>query len=504
MDVDSLRNKLSSLGQEHLLDYWQELSEEQRQFLYDDIEGTNIPEIIEFYQNATKNVKNATRKVDEKMEPVPPELLGSVTRSGKKLKDWYNQGLKEISKGHVGVLLMAGGQGTRLGVNSPKGMYNVGLPSQKTLYQLQAEKIFRVQQLSEAYAGELGTVPWYIMTSEYTKEQTKEFFKKHDFFGLKEENIVFFEQNMIPCLTFDGKIILDQKWKISRAPDGNGGLYRALGKHGILDDMERRGVKYVHVYGVDNILVTMADPSFVGFCVSKNAECGAKVCEKSHPTEQVGVVCRVDGQFQVVEYSEITLKTAERRSEDGRLTFNAGSICNHFFSVQFLGDVVRKHEPFLGHHIAKKKIPFIDDNGTRHTPEKPNGIKMEKFVFDVFTFTKDFVVFEVLREDEFSPLKNSLKAEKDNPITSRHSVLSLHHRWVLNAGGKFVDRDGTPIPAIPSRRENDTESYPVVCEVSPLVSYAGEGLEKYCNGKTFTPPVLIDKAFVDKEEKADD
>lgn len=503
MDVDSLRNKLSTLGQEHLLDYWHELTDDQKQNLYDDIEGTNIEEVVSFFQNASKNMKNSNIKVDEKMEPVPTDLLGSVTRSGKKLNEWYNKGLKEIAKGHVSVLLMAGGQGTRLGVSSPKGMYNVGLPSQKTLYQLQAEKILKVQQLAEEYAGEKGVVPWYIMTSEYTQESTMEFFKKHDFFGLKEENIIMFEQNMLPCMTFDGKIILDQKWKISRAPDGNGGLYRAIGKHHILEDMVRRGVQYVHVYGVDNILVKLADPSFVGFCLSKNAECGAKVCEKSHPTEQVGVVCRVDGKYQVVEYSEITLKTAERRNEDGRLTFNAGSICNHFFTVDFLAQVVRKHEPLLGHHVAKKKIPYIDEQGMRVTPDKPNGIKMEKFVFDVFTFTNDFAVFEVLREDEFSPLKNSLKAEKDNPITSRHSVLSLHHRWVLNAGGKFVDQDGTPIPAIPSRRENDPDSYPVVCEVSPLLSYGGEGLEKYCNQKCFTPPVLLNKDFVN-QDKSDD
>lgn len=475
-DFENLKNSLTKYEQQHLLQFWEQLSEAGKRELLDDIRDTNIAEVCSFFKRAVESLEEGQQKLDDRMKPIPPEAFGSVTRTrADVLKSYYEEGLRLISEGHVGVLLLAGGQGTRLGVPYPKGMFSVGLPSQKSLFQIQAERIRRLQELAFRQTGKRNYITWYIMTSEHTMEPTHDFLCTNNYFGLNKNNIVLFEQGMLPCFTLEGKIIMETTSRIAKSPDGNGGLYRALRDRKILDDIKNRGIKYLHAHSVDNILTKVADPVFIGYCVSKGAECGAKVVEKAFPTEALGVVCNVDEKYQVVEYSEITLRTAELRNPDGKLTFSAGNICNHFFSAEFLERVVKKDEANLQLHVAKKKIPHINEKGVLCRPDKPNGIKMEKFVFDVFQFTEKLVVWEVLREEEFSALKNADTAEKDTATTARRDIYALHRKFIKRAGGKVLPGDSE-----------------IICEISPCISYAGEDLEGLVAGKSFKTPVLLE------------
>lgn len=461
MEKEELITLLKPHNQDHLVKFWDELVDSDKEKLLNDIQNINLAELSESFHKTQQENKTLS-KLDSCMEPVPAELKGSYRKSSKEQLEAYERtGLKAIAEGEVAVILLAGGQGTRLGVNYPKGMYSVGLPSQKTLFQLQAERLFRIQELAaKKYGTKSCVVPWYVMTSENTHNMITEYFDKNEYFQLKKQNVSFFEQGTLPCLTKNGSLLLDQKNKVSRAPDGNGGLYKALVEKNIINDMAERGVKYIHIYCVDNILIRICDPIFIGFSIEKELNCAAKVVKKIQPEEQVGVICKVNGQFQVVEYSEISEETRTLRDDEGDLTYNAGNICNHFLTFDFLEDFCKNHEKNLKYHIAEKKINYIDDNGMLKKPISKNGIKLEKFIFDVFPFSKNFGIWEVVRRDEFSPLKNGTNELNDNEITCRKHILEQHARWIENAGFDLEKIDGSMINF----------------EISPLVSYSGEGL----------------------------
>ncbi|KAM8934333.1 UDP-N-acetylhexosamine pyrophosphorylase-like protein 1 [Pelodytes ibericus] len=492
--TEDLFRSMKEAGQEQLLRFWSELDSGEREALLGELRLWDPRELSEHCRRAEQayiRESGSPQRLGSNMSPVPPELLGSVKRSQPgELQAWEQHGFHQISQSKVAVLLLAGGQGTRLGVTYPKGMYRVGLPSGKTLYQIQAERILRLQQLASEKHSSKCKVTWYIMTSEFTLSPTQKFFEEHDYFGLERSDVVMFEQRMLPAVGFDGKAILERKDKVALAPDGNGGLYRALSENHILEDMEQRGISYIHAYCVDNILVKMADPVFIGFCVSKGADCGAKVVEKAYPAEPVGVVCQLDGIYQVVEYSEISPETAEKCNPDGSLTYNAGNICNHFFTLDFLKTVAKTFEPRLGYHVAIKKVPYVDEEGNLVKPTRPNGIKMEKFVFDVFQFAKNFVAFEVVREEEFSPLKNADTADKDTPTTARRALLWQHYRWAQKAGANLIDGKGCKVSE--NHSISDLQDPPTVCEISPLVSYFGEGLETYLKNKDISSLLILD------------
>jgi UDP-N-acetylglucosamine/UDP-N-acetylgalactosamine diphosphorylase len=371
MDED-LKRTANFYGQEHLVEH----SEREKSALFlADIKSIDFEATSDSFGKAMAGNNNEEKPVCSRMAPIEQSFCESIRDcSEETLKAYHDVALEAISKNEVGMLCLAGGQGTRLGVAIPKGLYDLKLPSKKSLYQIQMERGQRLAMEAKAATGKDCNIPVFIMTSEQTKAPTEEFFKKHSYFGLDPSNLFLFEQRTIPCMDNDGKIIIENRDKVARAPDGNGGLYWALQNERILDEFERRGVKFLHVYCVDNVLVRVADPIFMGYCISKGAESGNKVVEKAFPEEGVGVVCKVDNRVQVIEYSEIGKEVSERRDENGKLTFRAANICIHFFTTEFLKRVCTEHESELPQHVARKKVPYYDaSKGVTVKPTANNG-----------------------------------------------------------------------------------------------------------------------------------
>ncbi|KAK3846547.1 MAG: UDP-N-acetylglucosamine diphosphorylase [Linnemannia gamsii] len=479
-----IKERYQAAGQGHLLTYYDDLSEADQSTLLHQLHHLNVERVNRIHQKATTCPSPMLTNQSTLLAPLPEECFDSILEaSSDKVSEWQTLGLKQIAQNKVGVILLAGGQGTRLGSTAPKGCYDIQLPSTKSLFQIQAERIFKLQALAREQEGVTGEViiPWYVMTSGPTRPATVKFFEEHNYFGLSQDNVVLFEQGTLPCLTFDGRIMMESKSQIAVAPDGNGGVYAALRGTGVLANMAERKIEYLHAYCVDNGLVRVADPVFMGYCVSKNADCGAKVVRKKSPEEPVGVVCLRNAAFNVVEYSEIDDEVANRiNPRNGQLAFGAGNIANHFYTVDFLNKV-ESFEGDLEYHIARKKIKSVDFNtGEVVAPKQVNGMKLEMFVFDVFPFTQRMAVFEVDRREEFSPLKNAPGTGEDCPETSRRDILQQHVRFFENAGGKIVVGED----------DKQLEGAPTI-EISPLVTYSGEGLSHLVSGKSIKTPILI-------------
>ncbi|PWN41811.1 putative UDP-N-acetylglucosamine pyrophosphorylase [Ceraceosorus guamensis] len=479
-----LKQRFDAAGQDHVFAFWSKLDAEERSKFQAQLEALDVKRVNAVYKKALEGEAEAAALAQQRTSLAAPPASSTFSSAGSgsgasEASKYRRRGLEAIAAGQVGVLLLAGGQGTRLGSSAPKGCYNIGLPSRKSLFQLQAERIRKLEEL----AGKEARIPWFIMTSGPTRQPTIEFFQQNEYFGLKAEDVIFFEQGTLPCLTMEGKVMLASPSEIATAPDGNGGIYTALraplkGAGGaadgetVISTLQSRGVKYLHAFGVDNCLVKVGDPTFVGLCIERGVCAGVKTVVKTDPAESVGVVAQRNGKWGVIEYSEIPKELSEARDEDGQLSFRAANIVNHFYTTDFLAKEVPAFESEMAFHIARKKIPTIDlASGEAVKPSKPNGMKLELFIFDVFPFIKDLAVHEVARRSEFSPLKNAPNTGVDDPQTSRRDLLAEQRRWLESAGAKI----------------NDAADI----EISPLVSYEGEGLESV-NGKILDKSAIID------------
>lgn len=314
-------------------------------------------------------------------------------------KDKYTAvGIDAIKHCKVGAILLAGGQGTRLGFDKAKGMYNIGETKELYIFEQLIANLKKVTSAADAW------VPLYIMTSEKNDEQTREFFREHDFFGYNPDYVKFFVQEMVPAVDFDGNVLVEAEDSLAMSPNGNGGWFKSLIKAGYDADLKEKGVEWLNVFAVDNVLQQIADPVFVGATIESGCVSGAKVVRKVDPYERVGAMCLEDGKPSIVEYYELTPEMTEARDENGTLLYGFGVILNYLFRVDKLLEIAEKSLPL---HVVEKKVPYIDENGVAVKPETPNAYKFETLILDMVYMMDNCLSFEVDREKEFAPVKNA-------------------------------------------------------------------------------------------------
>ena len=404
-------------GQEQLLRYWKKLSAKERAALLAQIETIDFKEVA---RCQALLAGGAAAPAAKKGRPTAPKVAAP---KGAALRRAVSAGEAELAAGHVGVLLVAGGQGSRLGFDGPKGAYAIGPVTGASLFYFHARKVLA---LSVRYASR---IPLYVMTSETNYEATVRHFEEHEYFGLNADDVVFFRQGMWPGMTADGKIILDAPGHVFMSPDGHGGMIGALKANGCFEDMKARGVTTLFYFQVDNPMVEVADPAFIGLHVTAKSDYSLKLCAKRDPNEGLGMVVRRDGHFDMIEYTEMTDEMNNRRTKTGDLYFKFGSPAIHAFSRAFLERLAAKDMPL---HLAHKKIATVDEKGRVVKATEPNGYKFEKFIFDALPEAAGVTCFAFDRREEFSPVKNA--EGKDSPATCRADLQAKWRRQLAKAG----------------------------------------------------------------------
>ena len=387
MTLECAKQKLQQYGQEHLLKYFDTLSETQKEALLQQIEETDFSVLNKIGSNEEESSTGT-------ITPIRALRLPEIHANEDKYRE---TGLSAIRSGKVGAVLLAGGMGTRLGSDNPKGMYDIGVTKPMYIFERLIYNLMDVVRES----GEF--IHLFVMTSDKNHTATTTFFKEQNFFGYKEDYIHFFKQDMAPAATYDGKIFLEEPYKLATSPNGNGGWFSSMVNAGLLSDIKERGIEWINVFAVDNCLQRIADPMFVGATIAYGCESGAKVVRKAAPDERVGVLCTEDGKPSIAEYYEMTEEMATARKENGDLKYGFGVILNYLFSEKKLEQIADARMPI---HVVEKKIPYMDVDGTFVKPEQPNGYKFETLVLDMVHMMDDCIPYEVVREREFAPIKN--------------------------------------------------------------------------------------------------
>ena len=398
MTLEQAKEKIAKYGQEHVLKYYDELSTEEQQALLKQIEAVDMS-ILE----SCKHREELSRKGT--ITPLAAMQLEEIEAN----RDSFTAtGLEVIRQGKVGAVLLAGGMGTRLGSDNPKGMYNVGLTRELYIFECLINNLMDVVKQAGSW------VHLFIMTSDKNNDITVSFLKEHNYFGYNPEYVHFFEQEMAAATDYEGKIYLEEKGKLSTSPNGNGGWFISMKTAGLLDLVRREGIEWINVFSVDNVLQRIADPCFIGATIQRSCAVGSKVVRKISPDEKVGVMCLEDGKPSIVEYYELTDEMKDAKDEKGDPAYNFGVILNYLFKEEDLEKIIENHLPL---HVVEKKIPYMNEAGESVKPESPNGYKYETLVLDMIHQMDNCLPFEVVREKEFAPIKN--KEGVDSVDTAR-------------------------------------------------------------------------------------
>ncbi len=386
LDYTKAQELLKKHGQEHVLRFFYELDEEKKREFLRQIEDVDF-EMLDVIEHPNQ----------EKKGIITPLGAVEISEIEERKEEFVEEGLKAIREGKVGAILLAGGMGTRLGFDQPKGTFDIGKTRHLYIFECLINNLLEVCDVAECF------VPLYIMTSEKNHEATVEFFESNNYFGYPAEDVHFFMQDMAPAVDHNGKLLLEEKGRLATSPNGNGGWFTSLHKSGLLDDIHARGVEWLNIFAVDNVLQKIADPAFIGATILSGKESGSKVVRKASPEERVGVMCQEDGRPSIVEYYEMRPEMITQRDEAGELLYRFGVILNYLFRVDRLEDIMLNR---MSVHVVEKKIPYVDDAGNPVKPEEPNGYKFETLILDMIHMLDSNLVYEVVREKEFAPIKN--------------------------------------------------------------------------------------------------
>lgn len=390
MTFENAKALLAEHNQEHLLDFYSELNENEQSDLLNQIEKLDF--------SLLDSLKPENMASAEKGNIEPLTKTATIEDIQQNIGEYRNIGIDAIRKGKIATVLLAGGQGTRLGFDKPKGMFNIGVNKELYIFECLINNLMDV-------VNEAGVwIPLLIMTSEKNNEDTVNFFKEKKYFGYNSEYIDFFVQDMAPSVDFNGKIYLESKSRISLSPNGNGGWFSSIVRAGLLDKLKANGVEWLNVFAVDNVLQRIADPAFIGAVIKSGSQSGSKVVSKANPEERVGAMCLENGRPSIIEYYELTDKMAHQRMDDGKLAYRFGVTLNYLFMIDKLEEI---NNVKLSVHIVKKKIPYIDENGYEIKPSEPNGYKFELLILDMIKMYDSCLPYEVVRRKEFAPVKNA-------------------------------------------------------------------------------------------------